>query len=87
MRKKERGVLTRTVTAVMSPRLGPTTGVVAPGPLVLTCLPREKWRMLWLLSILAVAVLFVVVRVVCRGGQRTGDADEGSEMEKGRMRG
>ena len=52
----------------------------------LTYLPLETCRMLWLVFISAIAILSVVIRMASRTGPRTGDVNEGSEMEKGSIK-
>ena len=47
-------------------------------------LPLERCRMLWLICITAIAIPFAVVGMASRTGPRTGDVNEGSEMERGR---
>ena len=42
--------------------------------------------MLWLVFITAIVILSVLIRMASRTGPRTRDVNEGSEVEKGRMK-
>ena len=62
-----------------------TIGVL-PTHLDLRDLPLETCRMLWLGFITAMVILSGLIWMASRTGSRTRDVNEGSEMEKGRMR-
>lgn len=62
-----------------------TIGVLPTHP-DLTYSPLETCRMFWLVFITAIVILSGLIWMASRTGPRTRDVNEGSEMEKGRMK-